>query len=221
MRRRLAPDPPALQEPVRLALPGHAERGFHLTRPQRHTHVLQLDIQGTPQAWITVQQAAVYVASGAVAWADGAGPLATLRGGFNVARGRQSRVDVPAILALRGTARVNLFRVVPTVAKAKLLRRDRYTCAYCGAQRAECELQCEHIVPASRGGRWTWMNLVTACGPCNSLKAARTPEEAHMPLLYLPYVPSRFENFLLDGRSIRADVHDWLASRLPKGSRLS
>jgi hypothetical protein len=26
---------------------------------------------------------------------------------------------------------------------------------------------------------------------------------------------------LLEGRYIRADVHDWLASRLPKGSRLS
>lgn len=42
-----------------------------------------------------------------------------------------------------------------------------------------------------------------------------------MPLVYLPYVPSRFESFLLDGRAIRADVHDWLAARLPRGSRLS
>jgi hypothetical protein len=42
-----------------------------------------------------------------------------------------------------------------------------------------------------------------------------------MPLLYLPYVPSGFEGFLLEGRHIRADVHEWLAARLPKGSRLS
>jgi hypothetical protein len=34
-------------------------------------------------------------------------------------------------------------------------------------------------------------------------------------------VPNRFEAFLLDGRNIRADVHEWLASRLPKNSRLS
>ena len=84
-----------------------------------------------------------------------------------------------------------------------------------------CELQCEHILPESRGGRWAWMNLVTACGPCNGRKADRTPEEAGMPLVYLPYVPSRFEDFLLEGRHIRADVHEWLAARLPKGSRLS
>ena len=65
------------------------------------------------------------------------------------------------------------------------------------------------------------MNLVSACGACNGRKANRTPEETGMPLSYLPYVPSRFEDFLLDGRDIRAGVHDWLAARLPKGSRLS
>jgi len=63
-------------------------------------------------------------------------------------------------------------------------------------------------------------DLVTACAACNARKANRTPEEAGMPLLYLPYVPSRFEAFLLEGRKIRADVHEWLAARLPKHSRL-
>ena len=76
-------------------------------------------------------------------------------------------------------------------------------------------------MPASRGGAWSWMNLVTACAGCNGRKADRTPEEAGMPLAYLPYVPSRFESFLLEGRHIRADVHDWLAARLPKHSRLN
>jgi hypothetical protein len=163
-----------------------------------HSHVLQLDIQGTPQAWISLEHAALHVATGSVAWVDGDGPLATLRGGYNV----------------------NLFDVVPAFTKVKLFRRDRMTCAYCGQRFAERDLSCEHIVPQARGGRWTWMNLVTACGPCNGRKADRTPEEASMPLLYLPYVPSLFENFLLEGRHIRADVHEWLASRLPKSSRI-
>ena len=183
--------------------------------------MLQLDIQGTPQAWISLEHAAVHVATGSVAWVDGDGPLATLRGGFNVERGRQSVIDVFPIIALRGASRVNLFDVVPAFSKLKLFRRDRMTCAYCGQRFHERDLQCEHILPESRGGRWTWMNLVTACGPCNGRKADRTPEEAGMPLVYLPYVPSRFEAFLLDGRHIRADVHEWLAARLPKGSRLS
>ena len=188
---------------------------------QHHSHVLQLDIQGTPQAWISLEHAAVHVATGSVAWVDGCGPLATLRGGFNAARGRQSLIDVFPIMALRGASKVNLFDVVPAFTKAKLFRRDRMTCAYCGQRFHERDLQCEHILPESRGGRWAWMNLVTACGACNGRKADRTPEEAGMPLVYLPYVPSRFEAFLLEGRHIRADVHEWLAARLPKGSRLS
>jgi hypothetical protein len=186
-----------------------------------HSHVLQLDIQGTPQAWISLEHAASHVASDAVAWVDGEGPLATLRGGFNVALGRQSIIAVHPIIALHGASSVNLFDVVPSFSKGKLFRRDRMTCAYCGQRFRERDLQCEHIVPESRGGGWIWMNLVTACGLCNGRKANRTPEEARMPLMYLPYVPSRFEDFLLAGRHIRADVHEWLAARRPKGSRLN
>lgn len=125
--------------------------------------MLQLDIQGTPQAWISLEHAALHVATGSVAWVDGNGPLATLRGGFNVARGRQSIIDVHPIQALHGASKVNLFDVGPSFCKLKLFRRDRMSCAYCGQRFAERELQCEHIVPQARGGRWSWMNLVTAC----------------------------------------------------------
>lgn len=187
----------------------------------RSSHVLQLDIQGTPQAWISLEHAAVHLATRSVAWVDGDGPLATLRGGFNVARGCQSVIDVHPIIALYGASKVNLFDIVPAFSKAKVFRRDRHTCAYCGQRFAERLLSCDHIVPQARGGAWSWMNLVTACGACNGRKADRTPEQAGMPLVYLPYVPSRFEDFLLEGRHIRADVHEWLAARLPRGSRLS
>ena len=188
---------------------------------EHHHHVLQLDIQGTPQAWISIEQAASHYATGSVAWEEGEGPLRTLRGGWNAVIGRQSVMDIHPIIALSGAARVNLFDVTPSISKIKLLRRDRMTCAYCGQHFRERDLQCEHILPESRGGAWSWMNLVTACAWCNGRKADRTPEEARMPLMYLPYVPSRFEDFLLAGRNIRADVHDWLAARLPKASRLN
>ena len=106
---------------------------------QHHSHVLQLDIQGTPQAWISLENAAVHMATGSVAWVDGCGPLATLRGGFNVLRGRQSVIDVFPIMALRGASKVNLFDVVPAFSKLKLFRRDRMTCAYCGQRFQERE----------------------------------------------------------------------------------
>ena len=183
--------------------------------------VLQLDIQGTPQAWITPEDAATHYAKGDVVWEDGASPLMTLHGGFNAQLGCESRITVAPIIALGGASKLDLFALTPHLSKTKLLRRDRNTCAYCGGLFHATQLQCEHIVPESRGGAWSWMNLVSACAVCNQRKAARTPDEAAMPLLYLPYVPSRFESFLLEGRHIRADVHAWLAARLPKGSRLN
>jgi 5-methylcytosine-specific restriction endonuclease McrA len=131
-----------------------------------------------------------------------------------------STIEVYPIIALHGSARVNLFDRIPTYSRHKLCRRDRFMCAYCGDVRPERELSADHIVPQAQGGRWCWTNLVTACKGCNGVKGNRTPEQAGMPLLYLPYVPNLFEDFLLKGRNIRADVHVWLASRLPRGSRL-
>jgi hypothetical protein len=189
--------------------------------PMHSPQVLQLDIQGTPQAWITPEEAALHYATDTVAWSIGQSPLTTFRGGFNAATQRQSILDIAPIIAVSGQSRVNLFNVVPTVTRSKLFARDRHTCAYCGDSHNRRNLQAEHIVPESRGGPYTWMNLVTACAGCNHRKGARLPEEAGMRLLFVPYVPSRYEDFLLQGRNIRTDVHDWLAAKLPKHSRLN
>lgn len=193
-------------------------------QPWKNPHaqrVLQLDIQGTPQAWITAEDAALHYATNTVAWEDGQSPFATLRGGWNAASGRESRLVIQPIIALRGSPKRNLFDAAPAITKSKLLRRDRFTCAYCAQRFREHDLQAEHIVPHSKGGPYSWMNMVSACAACNSRKADRSPEQARMPLVYLPYVPNRFEDFLLAGRNVRADVHEWLASRLPACSRLN
>jgi hypothetical protein len=183
--------------------------------------VLQLDVSGTPQAWVTMETAASHYASGTVAWEFGDSPLAVFRGGWNVPTGRQSEIVISPIIALRGKANRNLFETPGAVTKEKLLLRDRMTCAYCGEVFAAEDLEAEHIVPESRQGPYDWMNLVCADRWCNAKKGARTPQEAGMELLYLPYIPNRWEQFLLSGRNIRQDVHVWLASRLAKGSRLN
>lgn len=73
--------------------------------------------------------------------------------------------------------------------RESLLRRDAHRCAYCG----RAAKTVDHIVPQSRGGKWTWLNTVAACSACNGRKANRTPEEAGMRLLIEPYVPTRAE----------------------------
>jgi len=64
------------------------------------------------------------------------------------------------------------------------------------------------------------MNVVTACRACNQRKGNRTPEEAHMHLLYAPYVPNRAEFLILANRRILADQMEFLLASVPRSSRL-
>ena len=44
-------------------------------------------------------------------------------------------------------------------------------------------------MPSSRGGKNTWLNLVTACKKCNQKKGDKTPDEAGMSLVRPPFKP--------------------------------
>lgn len=54
-------------------------------------------------------------------------------------------------------------------------RRDDYTCRYCGARAVR--LECDHVVPVSRGGSHELTNLVTACFSCNRSKRNKLVSE--------------------------------------------
>jgi 5-methylcytosine-specific restriction endonuclease McrA len=181
--------------------------------------VLQLDISGRPQAWITPREAAVLYACDAIAWTLGAA-FQVLRGGFQRATGLQSRIELHPIVAVRGAIPSRAWRQTPSLANTKLFVRDRQFCAYCGGHFPFDDLTREHIVPVSRGGTDSWMNCITACRSCNGRKGNRLPEEAHMTLLYLPYVPSLHEDMILRGRRILADQMDFLLASVPRTSRL-
>ncbi len=53
-----------------------------------------------------------------------------------------------------------------------VLRRDNFKCRYCGAQAD----RVDHVTPRAMGGPDTAENLVAACEPCNSGKAAIPPD---------------------------------------------
>jgi len=181
--------------------------------------VLQLDVSGRPQAWISAREAAVLYASDGVAWTLGH-TVHVLRGGIQRATGLQSRIDVHPIIAVRGSVPTRAWRQTPTLSNPKIFVRDRHVCAYCGGRFHFDELTREHITPVSRGGQDTWMNCITACKACNGRKGSRLPEEAHMSLLYLPYVPSLHEDMILRGRRILSDQMEFLLASVPRSSRL-
>lgn len=58
----------------------------------------------------------------------------------------------------------------------EVLRRDNYTCRYCGAFAPVAVLEVDHVIPRKHGGTDTLENLVTACDACNNGKAAALPE---------------------------------------------
>lgn len=181
--------------------------------------VLKLSAQGLPQSWISLEEAVLHYATNEVRWEMGA-RIATFHGGHNAVTGQQSIITVNSIIGTRGVPNINPFELKPGLTNSKLFSRDRNVCAYCGGHFDEQDLTREHIVPFAQNGIDVWMNVVTACRPCNHRKSHRTPEQAGMPLLYTPYVPSLWEDFILRNRRILADQMEFLMSHLPKTSRL-
>jgi 5-methylcytosine-specific restriction endonuclease McrA len=79
--------------------------------------------------------------------------------------------------------------------RQSIFDRDGTTCQYCAKRFTRSRLTLDHVYPTSRGGADTWDNLVVACHKCNVRKAARTPEEAHMPLIRKPKKPAWAPHF--------------------------
>lgn len=63
-------------------------------------------------------------------------------------------------------------------ARFEILKRDGFTCAYCGATPPNVLLEVDHIVPRAEGGTDDDSNLITACERCNRGKGAVPLQQA-------------------------------------------
>lgn len=184
-----------------------------------HPLILQLDVNGYPHRWIDFETAAYYYAKDLVAWTpveDGF----TIYGGTNRDTCSRSFMDMSTIIAVKGEGTDKMIHRTPTLTNRTLFRRDQHVCAYCGNEFKSEKLTRDHIIPVSRNGKNAWTNVVSACGGCNRRKDARTPDEAGMKLLYVPYTPNKSEYLILSNRTILADQMDFLLARVSKQSRL-
>ena len=182
--------------------------------------ILRLDITGQPVRWIPWFSAVLLDAKEMIAWNAGDHEF-TFHGGINRVSGLRSQVTVSSIIAVRGRARESdIEEMVPPLSNRELFRRDQHLCMYCGGSFRETHLTRDHVTPLSKGGEDCWSNVVTACRGCNHAKGARVPEEAHMPLLAVPYVPNRAEYLVLSNRRILADQMAFLKKRFRRNSRL-
>lgn len=59
----------------------------------------------------------------------------------------------------------------------EVLKRDNFTCQYCGASAPDVILEVDHIIPRYRGGKHEMSNLKTSCINCNRGKGRRGLDE--------------------------------------------
>lgn len=191
------------------SIPGNVHQG---------TRLLSLDASGRILDWMSWQEATCLYVRGAVAWTLGE-PCLTVRGGWQRDSGLRSEIHLHPIVAARGHARTQAFDPCPALTNTALFARDAHLCMYCGQSFQRSQLTRDHVVPISRGGRDHWGNVVSACIHCNVRKGNRTPAEAHMPLLAVPYRPSWVEHLILSNRNILADQMAFLRTHLPRNRR--
>lgn len=175
----------------------------------RQVHILRLDKAGLPQTWLSLEQAATLYVKEQVAWSLGADEYC-LRGGWN-RNGERSVLMLASIIACEGRVRAESF--VPSLSNRLLFRRDGHRCMYCGDVFEDSALTRDHIIPQVQGGPDTWVNVVAACRRCNNRKGGRTPEQAGMALLAIPFAPNVFEFLYLANRHIRGDQMEYLQAR--------
>lgn len=116
------------------------------------------------------------------------------------------RIRVPRVVVLSAYEYLPRGRV--RFSRLNIYARDHDTCQYCARQLPRSELNLDHVLPRSQGGKTSWENVVCSCVPCNLKKGGRTPEQAGIRLLRTPVRP-RWTPFFR-GASRRITYREWL-----------
>ena len=171
--------------------------------------VLKLSAGGLPVAWIDWQRAVCLYMEDKVLWEAGEQPI-TIRGGYNRISGQRTLFDMSPIIAVNDRSRIWESGGVFALTRRRLYARDHGLCLYCGTRLSETSMTMDHVIPRARRGRHHWENVVSSCRGCNQKKGCRTPDEAAMPLLAVPYAPNVAEMLILSGRHVMTDQMDYL-----------
>jgi 5-methylcytosine-specific restriction endonuclease McrA len=184
--------------------------------------VLRTDSSGMPLEWIDYRDAVRLHHTGQIAYVCGR-PLFEVHGGICARTGLRSVVEVNSIVATYGRksgVSVRRESYVPPLNNKTLFRRDAGLCLYCGTRFMSRDLTRDHVRPISQGGQDGWSNVVTACRRCNNYKGGRTPHQAGLQLIAIPFVPTYAEYIYLKGRRVLADQMEFLLAHFPRTSPL-
>jgi 5-methylcytosine-specific restriction endonuclease McrA len=84
------------------------------------------------------------------------------------------KINKPSIIRIPRYIKTGTHKI--PLNKQNILKRDHYSCVYCGDDYRRY-LTIDHVIPQSKGGKNTWDNLVTACFKCNNKKGSLDLEE--------------------------------------------
>jgi len=140
-------------------------RSFQPVRVTTARQAFEMLFQGRAHALDAVYEPHDFEAWAAVEPARAEEAIGTPRGALRI----------PRPLLLRTFNRVP--RAPVRLSRRNVFLRDGHTCQYCGVRPPVRDLNLDHVVPRSRGGRSTWDNLVTSCRSCNLRKGGQMPDE--------------------------------------------
>jgi len=109
---------------------------------------------------------------------------------------------VPAVIVLKKFIKLEYLSFSCT--RKNILLRDDYTCQYCATRFNSEKLTLDHVIPRSRGGKRSWLNIVAACQRCNQRKGSMLTYEAKMFPINNPIMPNR--KFLIKFLSSRLKI---------------
>jgi 5-methylcytosine-specific restriction endonuclease McrA len=103
-----------------------------------------------------------------------------------IVRSEKWSTRVPAVMILKEYQKK---KTAVRYSKQNVFLRDGYICQYCEDDVSRKTATLDHVMPTSHGGKTTWENTVTACGPCNAGKGNNKKIVPKMK----PYKPTYFQ----------------------------
>jgi 5-methylcytosine-specific restriction endonuclease McrA len=85
-----------------------------------------------------------------------------------IVRSARWETPVPSVIMLREYMKP---KSSVRFSRSNVYLRDNGTCQYCNTEIERKHATLDHVMPTSKGGKTSWENCVTACGPCNADKA--------------------------------------------------
>ena len=95
-------------------------------------------------------------------------------------------MKVPSVIVMKS---YKYFKKRAKLNKFNIKLRDEFRCQYCGSTFNHKSLTIDHVVPKSKGGSFSWDNLVAACKPCNQDKKDHSKMKPKLP----PYRPTYYD----------------------------